>query len=79
MRPGGCLVRSGLLEFTLGIVRFVRGRWVHWGAPCGTSGSFGVVEFIGVRSGGRRVRSGSLDSYLCALGVVGFVRDRWVH
>ena len=55
-------------------------------APCGSSGLFrvasgslGVAEFIGVRPGGRRVRSRSMGSLRCALGVVEFIRGGWVH
>ena len=54
-------------------MRFVRGRWVHWGTPWGRRvhpgqlGSLGcalgVVGFIRGRS-------------VCALGVI---RGRWVH
>ena len=39
----------------MGVVGLVGGRW---GAPWGTSSSFGVARLIGVRPGGRRVRSG---------------------
>ena len=68
VRPGGRRVRSELLVCALGVVAFVRGRWVHsWRS----SHSFGVAEFIGVPPGGRRVRSGSLGSFL---EVVAFVR-----
>ena len=51
----------------LGIVVFIRGRWVHWGAPCVSSGSLGLVGFIRVRPGGRLVHP---------IGVVGFIRVR---
>ena len=56
--PGFIGVRSGVRRFhpgllgslgcALGIVRFIRGRWVHRGAPWWSSGSSGVAEFIGV-------------------------------
>ena len=54
------------------VVRFVQGQW---DAP---SGSFGVAWFIVVRTGCRRVPSGSLSSVGCALRGVGFVRGRCV-
>ena len=41
-----------------------------------SSGSLGDAGFIGVRPGGRRIRSGSLG---CVLGDVGFVRCSWVQ
>ena len=62
-----------------GVVGFVRGRWVHWGASWGLSGSSMVAGFIGVRSGRSRVLPGSLGSLGCALWVVGFFRGDWVH
>ena len=69
----------GILGCTLGVVEFVRDRWVHWGAPCRTSGSVAVARLIEVRPGGRRIRSGWLGSLLCTLWKVGFVLDRWVR
>ena len=36
----------------MGVVGF---SWIHSGAPWGSSDSFGLVGFIRVRSGGRRV------------------------
>ena len=56
------------------VAGFGRVSWVYWG----TSVSFGVAGFIGVRTGERLVRSGLLGSLLCALGFYVFVRDRWV-
>ena len=35
------------------VVKFIWGRWVHWGAPWGLSGSYGVAGFFGVLSGAR--------------------------
>ena len=43
------------------------------------SGSFGVVGFIHLRPGCRRVHSGSLGSFGCAPVVVCFIRGREVH
>ena len=62
MRYGGRLFPSrslGSLLSAPGVVGFVRDRWVHWGIPWETSGSFGL---IGLSSGGRRVPLGSLCS-----------------
>ena len=61
MRPGCCSVHSGSLGspgYDLGVVGFILGRWVHWCAPCWSTGSFGVVGFTWVRPGCRRVHSG---------------------
>ena len=77
-------------------VRFIpRPRRFHSGAlgpfpsSLGSSGSFGFVQSIPVRTGGRWVHSGSLgpficilgsfDAFLCVLGVFGFIRVRSVH
>ena len=38
VRPGGGCVHPGSLgslEFALGVVRFIRGRYKHSGLPCG--------------------------------------------
>ena len=43
-------------------VGFIRGRWIHWGAPWGSSGSSGVTGFTGMCPGVRRVHPGSLAS-----------------
>ena len=73
---------------TLGVVGFIRGRWVqagalwgsfgvfwvHCGAPCRSTGSLWVDVFTRVRSGLHRVHSGSLGSLGCALGTVWFNR-----
>ena len=56
--PGGRRFRSeslGSLGCVLGDVGFVRCRWVHCCAPWGSSGSFGIAGYIGVRP---RVRWG---------------------
>ena len=53
---------------------FSRCRWVHRGALWCSSCSSGVAVFIGVRTTGRRVHSGWLDSG--SLVVVGFIRLR---
>ena len=45
---------------TVGVVGFVRGDWVDWGASWPSSGSSVVAEFIWVCAGDRRVRPGSL-------------------
>ena len=58
--------------------RVLSGSFI-WGAPWGSSGSFGVAGFIGVRHRGLRVLSGSLGSLGCALGVMGFDQVRGVH
>ena len=79
VHPGVLRDRSGSLSsvgYALGVVGFVRGRWVQCVAPCAFWGSFGVPRFSGVHPVGRRVSLGSLAS---ALVVVGFVRARWVQ
>ena len=60
-------MRSGVLSGSLssfwcnlGVVGFVRGRWVHSGVSWESLGSFGVVRFIWVHPGGCWVHSGSL-------------------
>ena len=59
--------------------RFIRGRWVHCGAPWSSSDSSEVAAFIGVHPGVGRFHPGSLGSLGCTVVVVGFVRARWVH
>ena len=54
-------------------------RLVHSGAPWLLSGSFGVVGFIQVRPGCRRIHSWALGSFCCTLGVVAFIGGRWVQ
>ena len=79
VHPGGRWVRSGSLDSlgcALGVVGFDQGRWVHWGAPWGSYGSFG---FIGVHHVARRVRLWSLGSLWCAMGLIGFTGFIWVH
>ena len=44
----------------LGIVEFIRGRWVACGAYWGSLGSSGAAGFIGVRPCGSLVHQGSL-------------------
>ena len=60
------------------VVVCIPGRSVHSDAPWWLSGSVGVAGLIRVRSGSRRVHSGSFGSFRCALGVVGFIWRRWV-
>ena len=62
----------GSFGCALGVIGYVRGDWVHWGAPWGSLGSFVVAGFLGERLGGSPVRSGSLGSFGCTLGVFGF-------
>ena len=64
---------------TLGVVIFILGHWVHWGAPSVWSGSSMVTGFNGVRHGVHRVHPGSLGSQGCTRGAVGFIRGRWIH
>ena len=65
--------------FALGVIGFMRGRWVHSGAHCGSLGSSGVVGFNQVGLGDPWVHPGRLGSLVCALGVVEFMWVRWVH
>ena len=55
---------------------FFPGRWVHSVAHWRSLGDAGFIE---VQPGGRRVRSGTLDSLGSALGLVRLVRGRCVH
>ena len=76
VRPRGRRVRSEYLVLLGSALGFVRVHWVHWGPPWESSGSFGLD---GLRPGGLRVRSWSLDSFGWALVVVGFGRCRCGH
>ena len=52
---GVCWVNSGLLGSfgcALGVVGFIRGRWVRSGTTWWSFGSFGVVGILRVRPGG---------------------------
>ena len=84
--PGGGRVRSwsmGTLGFALEVVRVVRCRWVHWGAPSGSWGligvdhlgcALGVVRCVGgcwIHWGAPWVLSGSLGSLGCVIGTSG--------
>ena len=62
---GGLGVHSGLLGSrgcALLVNRFIRGRWVHWGAPWGSLGSSGFAGFIDMRPDGRWEHPMSLGS-----------------
>ena len=77
----GSLGSSGDVGFTrvhTGCRGFIRGRWVHSGAPWGSMDSCRVVKFTRLRPGGHCVHVGSLDSLVFALGVVGFIWNHWV-
>ena len=63
------------LVYALGVIGFIRGRWVHSVSPWGSLGSSGVVRFTRVRPGCRCVHLGSLGSLMFALGVVGFIQS----
>ena len=52
VRPGCRRVHTRLLSSFACSLVFIRFRWVHLGAPCVSSGSFGVIR---VRPGGHRV------------------------
>ena len=60
--PWDRLVHPGLLWCSLGVIRFIWGRWVHWGLPLVPLGSLREAVFIGVRRE----------------GVVGFIRGHRV-
>ena len=78
LRPGVHRLRLASLRsfsWPLGIVLFVRGCWVHWGASWVSSDRSGRCVLCGVPRGS----SGSQDSLRCALAVVGFVRCRCVY
>ena len=59
MRPGGRWVNLVWLGSFVRVDGFIRGRWVHSGAPFVSSVSFGTAGFIRVRLGGVRVHSGA--------------------
>ena len=64
VRPGGRQIRPGSkdsLGCALGFVWCIRGRWVHYDSPLGSSGSSGVAGLIWVHPAGRSVRPGSLS------------------
>ena len=75
--PGGRRVHPcslGSLGRALEVVGFIRVRNVHYGAPWGSLGSFGLVGFIQARHRRGRIHSGSLGSFGRAHGVVRFIR-----
>ena len=72
-------VSLGSLACTLGVVGYIRDRWVHSRALWGSLGSSGVVEFTRVRPGCRWVHPVSSGSLARALEVIGFIRGRWFH
>ena len=61
----------GSLGCALGVVGFIRGRWVHFGAPRWS------LSASGVRPGCRRVQLRSLGSLRCALGFMRFILVHW--
>ena len=63
----------------MGVVGFIRGRWVHAGAPLGLMGTSCVVGFSRVRAACICVLPVSLGSLGCALEVAGFIRGLWVN
>ena len=63
----------------MGVIGFIRVRWVLSGAPSGWSGSFGFVGFILAHPVDRQVISDSLGTFGNALAVVWFIRFRWLH
>ena len=67
VRPGGRQIHPGSLGCSLGIVGFIRCRWVHFGS----SGIAGFIEMLPVN---RRVHPGYLGSLVSALRVVVFIR-----
>ena len=75
VRPGVRLVSSGSLgslAFAFGFVGFIRGHWVHWCLPWGTSCSSGVIM---MRTGDHCVHPGSICSLRCPWGSSG---SSWV-
>ena len=79
VHPEGRLGNQGSLYSlgcTLGIVGFIRGRWVHRGAPWVSSSSSRVAGFIGVRPEGRSIHPGLLGSSRYTLRVAGLIRVR---
>ena len=64
----------GSLARALGVVRFIRDRWVHSTEPWGSLGYSGVVGFTRARPVGMRVHPVSLVSLARALCVDGFIR-----
>ena len=61
----------GSLGFALGVIGFIRSRWVHSGSPLWSWGPFAVVGFTVVRTGGRWVHPGWLGSLGFALVLLG--------
>ena len=54
----------------------LRVRWVNWGAPWGSSGSFEVAGFVRARPGLLRVNSKSLGFIVVRPRFVVFIRVR---
>ena len=69
----------GTLAYALGVVGFIRGRWVHSRAPWGSWSSSQVVEFTHGRTRGRWVPPGTLNSFARAVEVVVYIWGRLVH
>ena len=68
-----------VVEFALGVVGFIRGRWDHMGSPWWSLGLYGVVGFSRFRPGGRWVHPRSFSSLGFALWAAGFNRHHLVH
>ena len=82
VRPWGRRVHPrwlGSLECALGVVGFIRVRWVHWSASWVSPGSSRVDGFTGVRPRGHPVHTWVNGFAGVSLGVVGSFRDRWVQ
>ena len=77
--PRGCWrhpVWLGSLAHALGVVVFIRGRWVLWRAPWWLLGISLIVRFTRAHPGGCWLHPVLLSSLARALEVVGFIRDR---
>ena len=69
----------GSLRCTMVVVGFIRGRWVHSGAPWWSLGSSGVVGFTLVRSWVLWARASCLCVHSGWLGSLGCALDRCIH
>ena len=85
VRPGSRRVHPDSMCCALGVIGFIRGCWVYWGAhwilpwpldslesPWVLPGSSGVAGFVRARPSDRRVHLGSQCSLWCGAEIVGF-------
>ena len=79
--PSGAFLGSfGSIECALGVVGFIRVRWVHSVAPLRSSGFRPCVRWVHpVSLGSLGCALGVFGFILCEVGVFGFMYGRFVH